>query len=64
MVIVTVNNKTRESVMDTNGRVITEYVETQKRTDDGQVIYNGRTGRKGRPPEFTKQGDEMVAVRQ
>ena len=50
--------------MDTNGRVITEYVETAKRTDDGQVIYNGRTGRKGRPPEFTKQGDEMVAVRQ
>jgi len=37
-----------------------EYVATDKKTDNGHVIYHLRTGKKGRPARFLKSKGEYV----
>ena len=37
-----------------------EYAETDKKTSDGRAIFHKVTGKRGRPQQFIKDGDNYV----
>jgi len=40
----------------------TKYVATDKKTEDGHVIYHLQTGSRGRPKQFVKKDGEYVPL--
>lgn len=41
-----------------------KYIETEKKTEDGEAIFHLVTNSKGRPPQFVKRGGRYIAVKE